>query len=428
MKKGIILAAAVSLIASLALTVSAADSLNLKVGDAEAGANVNEIVVPVSITENPGITVLRVQIDYPSDILELVDVKDMDNLGSNVHGDTYSNDPYILYWNNNMKLDNYMEQNIELAELTFRVKDDAVNGEYKINLTTGSGDVLNGNIESVPYTIENGTVIIHGHKEGSAPAAQEKDPEPVHDPKKEDPVPVDTKKDEPKQEEPKNETRDKAPEAKAEVNEKVVAVSESTEWENPFRDVSTGDEYYDAVKFVNINNLFNGTSATTFEPDTTMTRAMFVTVLGRLAGVDQTKYNYSNFDDVNSSTDPAGWFTPYVAWAQENNIVNGVGYMEGVGSNCFNPTGKITIEQAAVIIARYAEFTGRDMSSSDEQFWWNADANEVSSWAVSQMKWALSHGIYSPKSYIINPLGEASRALVATMLYNYTGVFCITKN
>lgn len=104
-----------------------------------------------------------------------------------------------------------------------------------------------------------------------------------------------------------------------EVPAEPVTVEEPT-WENPFTDVSETDTYYKAVEFVYENGLFNGVSATEFAPATTMTRAMFVTVLGRLANVDTVAYTAElSFEDVV----PGEWYTPYVAWAAENGIVNG---------------------------------------------------------------------------------------------------------
>ena len=73
----------------------------------------------------------------------------------------------------------------------------------------------------------------------------------------------------------------------------------SVEWENPFKDVKETDWFYKAVQYARINGFFSGTSKTTFEPNGTMTRGMFVTVLGRMAGVDADRYqSVSSFSDV----------------------------------------------------------------------------------------------------------------------------------
>ena len=70
----------------------------------------------------------------------------------------------------------------------------------------------------------------------------------------------------------------------------LVQSEVSTEQTNPFTDVKEGDWFYDAVQYARINGLFNGTTETTFDPNGTMTRGMFVTVLGRMAGVDKDAY------------------------------------------------------------------------------------------------------------------------------------------
>lgn len=177
-------------------------------------------------------------------------------------------------------------------------------------------------------------------------------------------------------------------------------------WENPFTDVTDDADYYEAIAFANINRLFKGVSETEFAPDSTMTRAMFVTVLGRLAGVDTSLYETVDFDDVVEGE----WYAPYVAWAAENEIV--IGY----GNGCFGVDDEVTIEQAAVIIARYAEFAGLDVTAEafENEY---VDAKLVSDWALSQMMWADINGIYSGNDGLLNPQQKAPRSLAAQMLY-----------
>lgn len=86
----------------------------------------------------------------------------------------------------------------------------------------------------------------------------------------------------------------------------------SAEQANPFADVKETDWFYDAVQYARINGFFSGTSKTTFAPNGTMTRGMFVTVLGRMAGVDADRYqSVSSFSDVPADA----YYAPYVAWA-----------------------------------------------------------------------------------------------------------------
>ena len=92
-------------------------------------------------------------------------------------------------------------------------------------------------------------------------------------------------------------------------------------WENPFVDVPAGAWYYDAVEYVATQGLFSGTGEDTFSPHSPMTRAMFVTVLGKFAQVDASAYQSPVFQDVA----PEAYYGPYVAWAAETGLVSGVG-------------------------------------------------------------------------------------------------------
>ena len=154
-----------------------------------------------------------------------------------------------------------------------------------------------------------------------------------------------------------------------------------TPWVNPFTDVSENDWFFDAVKFVNERKLFVGTTETTFAPRMAMTRGMFVTVLGTLAGVDETAAEASTFEDVN----PNAYYAPYVAWAQKNGIV------VGTSATTFEPNAEITREQMAIIMYNYAKYAGEDVSKTDPAglaaF---ADGASVSGWAQTEMAWAVN--------------------------------------
>lgn len=175
-----------------------------------------------------------------------------------------------------------------------------------------------------------------------------------------------------------------------------------------FTDVDTNDSYYDAVKFVVDKGLFNGTSETTFSPNETMTRAMFVTVLGRLSGADTSKYTKPTFSDVKAGQ----WYTSYVEWAAANGIVN------GMGNGIFDVNGKITVEQACIILARYSNYaasakpTGKALNSF-------SDGDAVSDWAKREVEWAIANGIYEGAGSLLDPTAPAARSLVATMFANY---------
>ena len=120
----------------------------------------------------------------------------------------------------------------------------------------------------------------------------------------------------------------------------------SAEQANPFTDVKETDWFYDAVQYARVNGFFSGTSATTFEPNGTMTRGMFVTVLGRMAGVDADRYQGENsFSDVPADA----YYAPYVAWAVKHGVT------AGTGGGKFSPNALINREQMAVFFVRYFE-------------------------------------------------------------------------
>ncbi len=179
-------------------------------------------------------------------------------------------------------------------------------------------------------------------------------------------------------------------------------------WKNPFRDVADDADYIDAIEFVYERGLFKGTSATEFEPETTMTRAMFVTVLGRLDGVNEKAWRGAAFDDVVAGE----WYAPYVKWAASKGIVN------GYGDGTFGVDDEVTIEQAVVILARYAEYCDVD-TSSEKSLSRYADAKKVSDWAEDAMKWAVEREIYKGSGGLLRPLTPAKRRLVAEMFYKY---------
>ncbi len=182
----------------------------------------------------------------------------------------------------------------------------------------------------------------------------------------------------------------------------------------PFTDVAADADYFDAIKFVYLNDpqLMNGTSETTFEPDATMTRGMFATVLSRLAVVDVAEYTTPTFSDVVAGE----WYAAAVEWAAANGIV--LGYGDGT----FGVEDEITVEQAVVILARYAKLAGV-YADSDIDLSVFDDGADVSEWAVAEMKWAVANGIYAAVDNKLAPTEPASRALLATMMFNYVNAF-----
>ena len=164
------------------------------------------------------------------------------------------------------------------------------------------------------------------------------------------------------------------------------------------------------IDFALKQGLFNGMSATTFEPDGSMTRAMLVTVLWRLDG-SRAPAGRNTFTDV-----PGGqWFTDAVTWAAENGVVN------GVGSGKFEPDGRVTREQIATILFRYAAKRYDTSARADLSVF--PDAGRVSAYAREALAWAnavgLVNGTDNGHGLILDPQGDATRAQVAVILMRY---------
>ena len=165
----------------------------------------------------------------------------------------------------------------------------------------------------------------------------------------------------------------------------------------------------DAINYVTDKALFNGTTATTFSPNEGMTRGMFVTVLGRMAGADISAYNtQSHFADVDSKM----YYNAYVNWAAANKIVS------GVDASHFNPNALITREQAAVIMDNYLTATGTKVEETGSAAAF-ADSASIRAYAKDAVTRMQKAGLLSGKSgNRFDPQGTATRAQVAVIMQN----------
>ena len=179
-----------------------------------------------------------------------------------------------------------------------------------------------------------------------------------------------------------------------------------------FADIPAGAWYKAAVDYVVSNGYFNGVSSTRFDPQGTMTRAMFATAVGRLAGIDIGDYAGSAFSDVSEGQ----WYSAYVKWAADNGIVN------GVGGGRFDPDAEITREQMAALLYRYAQYAGVDVTpaaGAAAAFAAFPDSPSVSAYARDAMTWAVGAGIINGSDGRLLPQGDATRAQVAQIIRNY---------
>ena len=185
-------------------------------------------------------------------------------------------------------------------------------------------------------------------------------------------------------------------------------------YKNPapvFTDI-TGHWAADNILFAASRGLLSGTSDITFSPGTGMTRGMFVTALGRLAGINPDSYQTGKFTDVKADA----YYAPYVNWAAQTGIV------EGVTATTFAPDTNINREQMAVIMKNYAAKLGYDLPQTLKAVTF-ADNTQISSWAKDAVKSMQQAGILAGKNENkFDPKGTATRAEVATVLRRFVEI------
>lgn len=171
-----------------------------------------------------------------------------------------------------------------------------------------------------------------------------------------------------------------------------------------FTDVKSNDWYYSSVRYAYDNGLFSGVSHDSFGPGDSMDRSMLATVLYSLDG--KPAAGKSGFADVADGA----WYADAVAWAAEHGIVS------GVGGGAFTPGGTITREQLAVMLYRYAQYKGYDVSKTADLSGY-ADQDKLSDWAAQAVQWACGSGLMAGRSAAqLAPEGTLTRAEAATML------------
>ena len=178
--------------------------------------------------------------------------------------------------------------------------------------------------------------------------------------------------------------------------------------ELPFDDVKPGDWFYNDVVYVYEKGIMDGVDNRVFSPNTTLNRAMFVTMLYRVAG-EPTVSKTADFSDVPGNT----WFSDAVAWASSQGIV------DGYGDDLFGPYNSLTREQLATILYRYAKWSGRSTYAPTDALTGFADADKVSSYALDAMRWAVYTGLMQGSENGLEPQSSASRAQVAAIIHRF---------
>ncbi|MCL2568170.1 MAG: S-layer homology domain-containing protein [Oscillospiraceae bacterium] len=174
-----------------------------------------------------------------------------------------------------------------------------------------------------------------------------------------------------------------------------------------FTDVPGNSWYFPYVRFVTHHELFQGISPSEFDPESPMTRAMFVTVLGRLAtqmGLEITG-DHSPFSDVQAGM----WYTRYIGWAADRGIAQGFDGRFGVND-------PVTREQMATFLLRFVHYIELELTSARTPF--IADRAQINAWARESVDLFVGLGLIDldERAGTFNPSDPATRAVVAKAL------------
>lgn len=187
-----------------------------------------------------------------------------------------------------------------------------------------------------------------------------------------------------------------------------------------FRDMPAPTDWaHEGLDYCIYHGYIAGTSASTVAPNGVCTRAQLVSILYRMQGEPTTVAGYelaklrAPFDDV-----PRGqWYTDAIWWAKLTGVVS------GTSATTFDPSGEITREQLAVILYNYTKQFAPGSLTATGSLAGFPDAGSVSSWARTEMAWAVGNGLISGTGSggvaYLSPKGSATRAQVAAILMRF---------
>jgi len=168
-----------------------------------------------------------------------------------------------------------------------------------------------------------------------------------------------------------------------------------------------------AIESLASRGIINGKTENTFEPEATMTRAEFATIVVQSLGLEPAAAD--KFTDVDSSA----WYAPFVGTAGSYGIVN------GVSETTFNPGGTITRQEAAAMVSRAAKLCGVDTDVESgavkdilAQF---TDYVKTAEWARESLAFCYNENILDQKDLDIRPNDNILRSEIAQMLFNMLG-------
>jgi len=182
-------------------------------------------------------------------------------------------------------------------------------------------------------------------------------------------------------------------------------------------DIPTNHWAYPYISYCMQENFFDGMLTTKFVPERKVTRAAFVTLLGRAAGINPDDYGPSGFTDVSESQ----YYAPYVTWAKEAGVTSGTG-----DGTTFSPNTVITREQICTMLVRFCDNTGIALPDPDGTKF--NDDRDIDSWYQDGVYTAKTAGIVSGKGgNLFDPNAELTRQEIAVILQKFHLNFIRTK-
>lgn len=191
-----------------------------------------------------------------------------------------------------------------------------------------------------------------------------------------------------------------------------------------YYDDLVGHWAYDYALAATEGGLIKGTGSRKFEPESNMSRAMFVTALGRyyesIMGTTISTSDTDTFDDTESGQ----WYSVYVSWAVKSGIVT------GYDNTRFGTNDSVTREQAATFMYRFIEYMNYNTGAINESVLRPfTDASSLGSWARTPMAWAVANGIIQGITYdTLSPSASATRAQATAILIRYATLYSGIRN
>ncbi|MDR3107367.1 MAG: S-layer homology domain-containing protein [Bifidobacteriaceae bacterium] len=398
-----------ALAAGLPAPASAGAEAALSVSGA-AGVPGETLRISVNLSGNPGIWGLMFDLSYDRTRLSLLSCEAGTLFALPVLPQDINTVPVKFSLENESLSENVTADGV-LLHLTFRVNDDASNGRAGVTVSNAKG--ANVDLEKITLPDASGAVVVTGGvqaQNGDAASAADgvrdsvEMPAAPSDPATEPPgASVTTNPSVPGLDATPAETtapdRDfgepPAPES-ASAPAQTPSLAPRT---NPFADIDPGAWYGDAVRFVTERGLFKGLSDSAFAPNAVMTRAMLITVLARMSGVDTAAGEH--------------WYSAAVEWGVETGVTDGAALQDTV-----------TREQIATMLYRLADghaaaLSPQEAAEADALLAGFTDARNLSEWALPAMRRAVDAGIVRGRDAELAPKSQATRAEVAAMLQRH---------